>query len=761
MQVTGAPELERESPTHGPEAGRTPNFGITDEQQMLVDMVKRLFADNSTTDAVRAAEPSGFDPALWQILREAGVPTMRVPENRGGGGSSLLDALLVAEQAGRYMASAPIAEAMVAARLLAALDTPDAARWLERVHAGKIVTLALAPVMTGVTQVIPGGGVAEAVLCLDGDALVLIAGAPTPTPSLASTPLVQRILSGPEAVGERLVLAAGDAAIAAYQAAVEEWKLLIAAMLSGLGRRALELAADYSKERVAFGRPIGGFQGIAHPLADAVTDMEGAQLLVHRAAWAIARGRQDAAASVSMAFWWAVHATSNATKRALRTFGGYGVSLEYDIHLFYRRAKAWPLVAGDPQLELLRGARRMWCDEAVALPDAGEMLLEFGLGSDADAFGAAVRAFFEANLTPALRAHAHHSVAGFHPEFNRTLAAGGFLFPHWPAKYGGLGRTAYDMAALHAVLESYGWENVTAGITNQVAHLVMEFSSDEAKTEVMPRFAAGDALACMGFTEPSCGSDVFAAKTRAERQPDGNWLINGSKIFTTAANLAHYCFLLTRTNPDKPKHAGLTMFLVPLDTPGVEIHPVLTLQDERTNIVYFSDVRLDDKYRVGEVDGGANVMAATLEMEHAAGNSYRQGHVSLVHAATAWALQATRNCKPLLDDVDAAMRLMRTVVHLEVSTLLCYRGIWGMVEQLHSRYWGPMAKLFATEYYLRDAQDLIDLAAPDTLFPGSSGLGHIEIGYRQSIGTTIYGGTSEVQRSLVAEQALGMPKSRS
>src|SRR5690606_13398813 len=122
------------------------------------------------------------------------------------------------------------------------------------------------------------------------------------------------------------------------------------------------------------------------------------------------------------------------------------------------------------------------------------------------------------------------------------------------------------------------------------------------------------------------------------------------KIFTTAANLADYVFLLARTNPDAPKHAGLSIFLVPLNAPGVEIQAVETMQDERTNITYYSDVRIPDRYRIGEVDGGLSVMAATLEMEHGGGNSYRIAYANMVRHAVAWARETTRNGKSMLEN---------------------------------------------------------------------------------------------------------------
>lgn len=737
------------------------NLNLNDEQRLLRDSVAKLFASESSCERVRHAEASGFDPELWQQIHLAGIPLMRVPESAGGLGSSLIDAMLVAEEAGRCLASVPFAETLVANRLVAELgDGFQASALLERVLSGAVVTLALDEVQGNETQVVPGCSAAEAVLVLAGEEIRIID---------CQGKVKMAANQGCSALGRlalnegHTVLASGPTARAAFTAAVEEWKLLIASMVFGLARRGLEMAAEYSRERTAFGRPIGSFQGIAHRLADAITEVEGAQLLNWRTAWAISRGDREAPALVSMAFWWASRAASSAMAAALHTYGGYGMSMEYDIQLFYRRAKAWALPAGDPQRELHRAAERLWgaAGPDTPLPPAGECELDFSLGEEAEAFAAGVKDYFEQHLTPALRKQAHHSTEGYNREFSRQLASDGLLFPHWPAEYGGQERNPFDMAAMTAVLESLGWEHVTAPITNQVAQALMHFASAEVKHEVLTRFASGDALACMGFTEPSCGCDLFAAKTRGTRLEDGQWRIDGEKIFTSAAHLANYCFVLARTDPEQPKHAGLSVFLVPMDLPGVEVQALPMLHDERTNIVYFSEVVLPAKYLIGEVNGGLAVMAKTLEMEHGAADEYRLGHVSTFAAAENWALTTQRQGRPLLEDIDAATRLARAKTHLEVSTVLCRRAIWSMVEKTGNRYWGPMAKVFATEIYHRDATDLMDLAAPDSLFCSKTGLGRVELGYRQSIGTTIYGGTSEVQRSLVAEQALGMPKSRS
>ena len=148
-----------------------------------------------------------------------------------------------------------------------------------------------------------------------------------------------------------------------------------------------------------------------------------------------------------------------------------------------------------------------------------------------------------------------------------------------------------------------------------VARAVVQFGSHELKDEVLSRTLSGHYRLCLGYTEPEGGSDVATCKTRAVRDGDG-WIINGSKMFTSNAQNASYVFLVTNTDPDAPKHQSLTMFLVPLDTPGVEIQPLRTVDGDRTNITYYSDVRVHDKYRIGEVNGGWRVLREALNDEH-------------------------------------------------------------------------------------------------------------------------------------------------
>jgi alkylation response protein AidB-like acyl-CoA dehydrogenase len=737
------------------------NLHLSDDQNLLEESFERFFQAESSVARVRAAEPLGFDRALWDGLLEMGALTMRAPAPAGGG-HSLFDAALLMEQAGRALASAPIVEAVAVARLLSGVDNPVARDWWKSFSEGrKIVMLALHDIATRPTQIVPGGAVADAVVGLDGDQLVLITTAcpPDPRPNLGCSPIATWMLGDPQSSGERYELARGNAARTAFTAALEEWKLLTAATLSAIALRALEMAASYARERSQFGKPIGTYQAISHPLADLVTDAEGAKLLTWRAIWNIAHGTPDAAATISMAYWWAAHTSSRAVAQSLHTFGGYGLSLEYDIQLYHRRAKSMALVMGDPLDELNRVGERLWKKVApAALPDAGEIGIDFGYGDRADKLATQTRAFFERVLTPELRKRSHHSFDGHDWGVHRAAGAEKLLYPTWPVQFGGRDADPYEAVASAHVWDENDWTINAVAVSNMVGWIIMGYGSPELQRQVLPRMAAGDVICSLGYTEPGCGSDVFAAKTRAVRDGD-TWIINGQKMFTSGANLAQYVMLLTRTDPDAPKHLGITLFLVPLDSQGIEIQPVYTYPDERTNVTFYSDVRVPDLYRLGAVNAGLQAMTVALKLEQG-GAGFIIPHRRALQRAIEWARAATRNGRPALDDPQVLGRLSRVAVNSEVSDTIFRRSLWAHANDVPDRAFGPMSKLFSTEVFLRDSTDLLDLAAPDSLFKGQDGLGLVERSHRHAAATTIYGGTSEIQRSLIAEKALGLPRSR-
>jgi alkylation response protein AidB-like acyl-CoA dehydrogenase len=734
------------------------NLHLNEDQRLLQEAFSRLFGNESTSAHVRAAEATGFDPALWAQCVEMGIPLMRVPESLDGGGLGLMEAVLMAEEAGRSLASAPVVESAVAAHLLAVAGGAAARDWLARVGDGSaIITLALSPVTPSQAQLVPAGAVAHAVVCLHDDRLLLVRqSAPAArAANLGALPLNEWTL--PTNLSSAVELACGAPARTAYAAAVDEWKLLAAAQIAAAARKALEDAAAYSCERTAFDRPIGGYQGLAHPLADSITDVEGARLLVWRAASLAGKASPQAAAAVSKAWWWAAESGGRATIRAMRTFGGYGMTLEYDAQLYFRRVRSLALLLGNPAHELSRLADRLWpAPDAVppAIANAGETGIDFDYGSAAADYAAQAQAFFAAHLK-GRENFSFHSVDGHDPAIHRALGEAGLLYPDWPKIHGGAQRSPYETAALYGAFADAHWSTSVIRVTDMVGKMLMAFGSDAAKQELLPPLLAGTTTCALGYTEPSCGSDIFAAKTRAVKDGE-EWIIDGQKMFTSQGHIADHVLLLARTNPDAPKYAGLTLFIVPVSRPGYTVQEVKTLGNERTNITYYEGMRIPDRYRLGDVNAGVKVMSAALTMEQSAGDFF----VAELNAMIAYTERWARNSGAIQQD-EVRRGLAKAHVVREVADTLSRRCVWAFAEHAISKHHGPMAKLFASEALVSVSSELMALTAPTALLQGPTDLGHLELEGRKAIQATIYGGTSEVQRSLIAEAALGMPRTRS
>jgi 3-oxochol-4-en-24-oyl-CoA dehydrogenase len=656
------------------------------------------------------------------------------------------------EEAGRTLVSGPLAEALVAVRLLAQSGGHD--DLLSRALTGEaVVTLALHDISTNPHQWVAGGSVAEAVVARKGDKVVLVVFPETARKAeenLASTPMADLDLGALETT----VLGSD---IAAFEAGVEEWKLLIAAGLAGLAKESLKLAAAYASERKQFGQFIGQFQGISHPLADLVCEADGGKLLVWKAIRDIADGSHEAGAAISLAAWWNAITAARCVAQALHTFGGYGLTTEFDIHLYNLRAKAWPLMLGDPALLLEEGGRRLYAGENAALPDAGICPIEFDLGEDAADMTREIDAFFATQLTDEERAKFHYSWEGFVPSVHKKLAGAGLLFPGLPGELRGKKLSHYAQMAAMDAYEHQGYNNPAANVTQMVALIIHRFGSDELKADVLPKLMQGEAICSLGYSEPGSGSDVFAAQCKAT--PEGNgWRIDGTKMFTSGANLSSYVLMLCRTNSEVAKHAGLTMFIVPLKTEGVTVQPVYTFQDERTNITFYDNVRIPDSWRLGEVDGGVKTMSASLELEH--GGGFGKYIRKMLEAGEAACREITRDSKPLIEEPQAQARLARTAAHLWLSELITFRAQWTIAEKKPNHAYGPMAKMFSSEKFLTDARDLLDLTAPQSLSLRPGPTAALNLFYRHAQGATIYGGTSEVHRSMIAERNLGLPRTR-
>ena len=381
------------------------------------------------------------------------------------------------------------------------------------------------------------------------------------------------------------------------------------------------------------------------------------------------------------------------------------------------------------------------------------------LSDDDQHFLSEARDFLRTHVTEDVKRRDRETGDNFDEGVHLALGAAGYLEREWkPESEGGFPRLRRRIWELEKRRAHVPW--VTWGTTAMVARSVARFGSAELRDEVLPGVFSGHVRLCLGYTEPEGGSDIATCKTRAVREADGSsWIINGSKMFTTGAHNCQYVFLITNTDPDAQKHKSLTMFLVPLNSPGVEIQGIRTVDGDRTNIVYYSDVRVDDKYRLGEVNAGWTVLREPLNTEHGAVAAAPDGlqDVSIMmHQAgfMAYALDKTaakagerdHDGHRLVDDESVAYRLGRSTARIEAA--LSAPSIFGRV---------------AIAQTMRDVSpELMDiLGTASTLPQGTDGAaddGASEYVYRFAPLVGIYGGTLEVFRNMIAQYVLGLGK---
>lgn len=324
-----------------------------------------------------------------------------------------------------------------------------------------------------------------------------------------------------------------------------------------------------------------------------------------------------------------------------------------------------------------------------------------------------------------------------------ALGAAGYLERDWRTEADGgftaVQRRIWELEIGRAHTPWFHW-----GTTAMVAHAVTQFGSAPLREEILPEVLAGRIRLCLGYTEPEGGSDVATCKTRAVRDGD-YWIVNGAKMFTSNAQHAQYVFLITNTDPAAPKHQSLTMLLVPLDAPGVEIQPLRTVDGDRTNITFYSDVRVDDRYRIGPVNGGWSVLREALNTEHGTVDRDDTG-LSKLAVMTDQALLLADELDRVAADVWAGgrlgdesvgYRLGRCAARLEAA--LSTPGMLGRV---------------ALAQTMRDiTPDLMDIGgAASALEDGLSA----EYLFRLAAPVGIYGGTLDVFRNMIAQHVLGL-----
>ena len=372
-----------------------------------------------------------------------------------------------------------------------------------------------------------------------------------------------------------------------------------------------------------------------------------------------------------------------------------------------------------------------------------------------------VREFLYRHLTPEVREEVEgaNEVGWAWWDFLRQLGDRGWIAPTLPREYGGLGASHVEHFIIAEELGyagAPGMEVSAAGCQcliagNMVAPALFRFGTPEQKKEYLPRIARGETEFAIGFTEPHAGSDLASLEMRAI--PNGSaFILRGQKAFSTAAHYAHYHWLAARSEPSAAKHRGISLFIVDLKSPGVSVRPIWTISGLRTNQVFYNDVRVPRENLVGEPGKGFYHIASTLDYE-------RMYTVSGLKRTLGMVVDYVRG-KPL----GPAMRhrLAEIWVRLEVARLLSYRLAWALDQGLLPSSEASMLKVLAAEL----AQDLahaglqaMGLGGQLKALSGRAPLkGRLELLYRHSVFASIGGGTSEVQRNIVAARGLGLPR---
>ncbi len=351
--------------------------------------------------------------------------------------------------------------------------------------------------------------------------------------------------------------------------------------------------------------------------------------------------------------------------------------------------------------------------------------------------------------------------------FMRAVGERGWLGLTWPKEHGGSeGEGVYEFL-LNEALAARGGPQIGKGV-GIIGKTLIAHGNDFLKEKFLPMILCNDVEFAVGYSEPNAGSDAASMRLKAERADrDGQpgWLLNGQKTWTTSAHFAEWYWLGTRTDPNN-KHRGITLMLVPLDQPGITINPIWTMGDERTNEVFIEDVFVPDDYVVGDVNHGFQYISEALDLERFTLFTFSP-IAQRLDLLCEYVRTAERDGRPLREDPVIRGRLARLVTEAEVARVLGLRVVAASMKAEKTKGAPPTVesseyKLYATEYSRRLANASMDIAGPGSQLRVKTTTapmeGRAESTYRYTVIDTIGGGTSEVQKNIIARRALGLPK---
>jgi 3-oxochol-4-en-24-oyl-CoA dehydrogenase len=716
------------------------SIAISEEHRALAQTVAGFLTDHQSRAAARSLLTAEADalPAFWAELGGLGLLGLHVPEELGGSGFGLAETLVVAEQMGRYLAPGPFVPTVIASAVLAAAGPDELAkRLLPGLADGSMIGAAALGgevtfadgAATGKAGVVISGHLADVLLIPAGDDVLVVekpaGGVHAEVPA--------NLDQSRRAARVRLDAVPATVLPGARGLLTDVARAVLAAEAAGVAAETTEQAAEYAKIRQQFGRPIATFQAVKHHCANMLVAAE----LATAAAWDAGRaglgGGDQLTYTAAIAAVLAGPAAVDNANLNIQVHGGIGFTWEHDAHLYLRRATAIAAVLDTERAAIevtglvRRGVHRA---AAIDLPLEAEPV-RAAIGPDV----ARLR-----DLTGEAR--------------KQALIEGGYAMPHWPKPWG-RDAAAIEQLVIEQEFGAAGIKRPSLGITSWIILTLIQHASPEQVARWVRPALRQDVIWCQLFSEPGAGSDAAGIRTRATRV-EGGWRINGQKVWTSGAHRSDFGLATVRTNPDVPKHQGITMMVIDMHAPGVTVRPLkMPNGNSDFNEIFFDDVFVPDADVVGPVDAGWTVARATLGNESV---SIGGGDGGMSMPIKAFIAPLDAHPERLAGGAGRVGRhIARTQAMGVLNQRAAYRAVAGGGDGRSPGPEGNITKLLLSEIGHETAAIMAELAGPDAVFlDGDGALGATLMLMNRAM--SIAGGTSEIKRNQIAERILGLPR---
>ena len=750
-------------------------IALTEEHEALRRTAERWLETHCPASVPRAVAESPHAeqaalPDVWEKMAAQGWLGLHVPEEFGGQGFATAEVAVVLEELGHALFPGPVLPTVVVSAALASHGTTAArVAWLPGLSDGSVTAgVALggerlrAEAREDGTVVLRGS--LRPVLGLPTADLVLVPAMSDPVGGGATTGTGWWVLDlreaaagvtveglpaldGTRAVGRLELSGAGlvappESRLDATEAEVRSLALALAAAESaGLARWCLHTASDYAKVRVQFGRPIGQFQAVKHALADMLVAVEQCAAVAWDAAAALSEdgtasgdvGGADRDLSASIAGAVGLAAAAHCAKQCIQTLGGIGFTWEHDAHLYLKRAMA--------TLQLVAGGDVGALEHAVAVAAVGgtRRNLSADLPDEAEALRDDVRGVV-----------AEVARAG---DQRAALAEAGLLMPHWPPPWG-RGASPLEQLVIDEELAAAAVVRPHLAVGAWALPTLIAHGTEAQQERWVRPTLLGRLSWCQLFSEPGAGSDLASLSTRAERV-EGGWVLNGQKVWTSLAQTADFGICLARSDPDAPKHAGITYFVVDMHADGIDIRPLRELTGAAMfNEVFLNDVFVPDDAVVGLPGDGWRIGRTTLANERvsmSSGASFGNGVESLIRTVA----RRAEGGDPFPASLE--QRLGHLIAEAQSVALLGHRATLRTLSGVDPGSGSSVRKLLGVEHEQRVQEMGMALYGADAAVLDGRAQ-RWEEGFLSTRCLTIAGGTSEVQRNVIAERLLGQPR---